>query len=522
MADCSRREMLRNGLAGLGGYCLLNRFAGLDALAAPDGGRLNVLFIAVDDLRPELGCYGNRIVKSPSIDALAASGMTFKRAYCQQAVCSPSRTSLLTGRRPDTTLVYDLNTHFRRHIPDVVTLPQHFVSNGYHAQSFGKIFHGGFDDPASWTEPAWFPEAPQYGKPENIALMEKNAAEAREFNKKLKGGVALEKDPKTGIILKENPRKKKARRGPSWEDPDAPDHALPDGRITDAALNAMRRIKDKPFFLAVGFLKPHLPFVAPKKYFDLYKGIDIPLADNPFAPRNAPQFALSNWGELRQYNDIPGEGPLSDDKARELVRAYYAAVSFTDAQIGRLLAGLDALGLREKTVVVLWGDHGWQLGEHGMWCKHTNFETSVHSPLVISAPGRKNAGGASDALVEFVDIYPSLCEACGLQPPAGLEGASFIPLLENPAREWKRAAFSQYPRSIPNVGDCMGYSMRTDRYRFTEWAVPEKGFRVCELYDHSTDPDENENIADKPENAELVKELTKTLREGWRGAMPKG
>ncbi len=502
----------------------LAAWAALAVMASPDPAeakqRYNVLFIAVDDLRPQLGCYGDKIVKSPHIDRLASAGLVFTRAYCQQAVCSPSRTSLLTGRRPDTTRVYGLRTHFRKYLPDVVTLPQHFKQNGYHTQSFGKIYHGGFDDPASWSVKSWFPGVPNYGKRENIELMKRNVAEMRRRNQKLKKGVVLERDPKTGLKLRENPRKARPKRGPSWEDPDVPDNALRDGAIADAAIEAMRKVKDRPFFLAVGFYKPHLPFVAPKKYYDLYDPKTLPLADNPYPPKGAPSLALTNWGELRNYNDIPKKGPLPPGKDRQLVHGYYACVSYTDAQVGKVLDALKRLGLRDKTIVILWGDHGWQLGEHGLWCKHTNFETSTWVPMIISVPGQKTAGGRSAALVEFVDIYPSLCELCGLSLPDGLEGTSFKPLVERPDRPWKKAAFSQYPRGVRKVGRAMGYSMRTDRYRFTEWTVKGKDWQRVELYDHQTDPQENVNIAERPENAELVKALTKQLHAGWRAARP--
>jgi iduronate 2-sulfatase len=490
--------------------------------AAERGGRYNVLFIAVDDLRPQLGCYGDKLVRSPHIDRLAAAGMVFRRAYCQQAVCSPSRTSLMTGRRPDTTRVYDLQTHFRKYLPHVVALPEQFKKRGYHCQSFGKIYHGGFDDPQSWSAKAWFPQGGGYGKPENVALMQRNHEEARRANQKLKGKIVLERDPKTGLKLRESARKRKPKRGPSWEDPDVPDGALRDGMVANEAIKTLRKIKDKPFFLAVGFYKPHLPFVAPKKYYDLYAGVELPAADNPYPPKGAPAFALHNSGELRNYMDIPKRGKIPESKARELVRGYYACVSYTDAQIGRVIGEVDRLGLRDKTVIILWGDHGWQLGEHGLWCKHTNFETSAHAPLIISVPGQKNAGARTDALVEFVDIYPSLCDICGVPRPDGLEGASFKPLLDDPKRPWKRGALSQYPRGVPDVGRVMGYSIRTDRYRLTEWADEKKGFRAVELYDHNVDAGENVNVANKPENAKVVEELTKLLHGGWQKALPPG
>lgn len=473
----------------------------------------NVLFIAVDDLRPQIGCYGDPIAKTPNIDRLARAGTVFNRAYCQQAVCSPSRTSLLTGRRPDTTRIYDLQTHFRLHLPDVVTLPQHFKNNGYHTQGFSKIYHGGLDDPASWSVPHWQPKAPSYGKPQTLAALEKQREKMKTEGKQTANKM-LKKDPKTGTVLKRS-RPKHRVRGPAWEDPDVADNKLPDGQTADKAIQTLRTIKDKPFFLAVGFIKPHLPFVAPKRYFDLHPPDKFTLPDNPFPPKDVPEIALTTWGELRAYSDIPKKGPLPDEKALELIRAYYAASSYIDAQIGRILDELDVLDLRKNTVIVLWGDHGWQLGEHGLWCKHTNFELATRAPLIFSAPNQKNPGARTDALAEFVDIYPTLCEFCGLPLPNGLEGSSLAPVMQDPNRPWKKAAFSQYPR-----GKIKGYSVRTDRYRYTEWAEPGKEPVGIELYDHKRDPNENVNIAGHPENKQLLATLRKTLHAGWRDALP--
>jgi iduronate 2-sulfatase len=477
--------------------------------------KLNVLMIAVDDLRPEAGCYGVPLIQTPHIDALARRGTVFMQAYCQQAVCSPSRTSLLTGRRPDTTKVYELQTHFRATIPDVVTLPQHFKNHGYHTQGFSKIYHGGLDDPASWSEPHWTPKRPRYGKPETLAELQRRRERARAEGR-LPANSPRERDPKTGAVLR-IPPPQAGVRGPSWEDPDAADSALPDGETADKVIETLRQVKDKPFFLAAGFLNPHLPFAAPKKYFDLYPLDKMRLASNPFAPEDAPAFALTNSGELRNYSDIPKEGPIPDAKARELIRGYYAATSYTDAQIGRVLAEIDRLGLRENTIVVLWGDHGWQLGEHGLWNKHTNFEVATRSLLVVSAPGQKRVNARTDSLTEFVDIYPTLCELAGLPLPDGLEGASFRRLLDDPKLPFKQAAFSQYPRPRQKV---MGYTMKTARFRYTEWRREDGEVVARELYDHKQDPRENVNAAGRREHKELVSRLSAQLRDGWRAAMP--
>ncbi len=336
--------------------------------------RLNVLFIAVDDLRTELGCYGVKGIQSPRIDQLAARGTVFERAYCQQAVCSPSRTSLLTGCRPDTTKVYDLQTHFRTTIPDVVTLPQQFKQHGYVTRGLGKIFHGGLDDRPSWSQPPPRVGRPMYALPENKAIVAHR-----------KAAVAGQKFDTPSAAYN-------ARTGPAYECAEVPDDTYSDGVIADRAISILREVQHQPFFLAVGFLKPHLPFIAPKKYWDLYQREVIPPALNPFPPRDTPKIALSNWGELRAYSDMPSVGPLTENQARTLKHGYYACVSYVDTQIGRVLDELDSLGLRERTVVILWGDHGWKLGEHAMWCKHTNFENDTRAPLICSMPGQHAAG----------------------------------------------------------------------------------------------------------------------------------
>ena len=466
--------------------------------------RLNVLFIAVDDLRPELGCTGHPVVKSPRIDRLAREGLLFDRAYCQQAVCNPSRASLMTGLRPETIQVTDLPTHFRDRKPDAVSIPQHFKAHGYVAERIGKIYHTGHgnrDDKFSWTVMRKHKLAPRYG-PGGTKHLKDLWAEAR----------------KKGLDLKQ---RKNQPRGLPWEAPEVEDDALRDGSIAAGAIRVMNEIKDRPFFLAVGFLNPHLPFVSPRKYWDLYPPNVIKLATNPEPPKDAPRFARTNWGELRRYHGIPDKGPLSEAQARKMVHGYWAAVSYIDAQVGRLLDELDRLDLRKKTVVVLWGDHGWYLGEHGMWCKHTNYEYAARAPLIFSVPNQPNAGRRTRALTEFVDIFPSLVDACGLPMPDGLEGISFTPLLENPDRPWKTAAFNLYPRSIRGQGRGMGRAIRTGRYRLVEWTVPGKSFVERELYDHEKDPQENVNVAAHPEYADTVKELSEKLRAGWRAALPR-
>ena len=470
------------------------------AAAAQSKPRLNVVFIAVDDMRPELGCYGATHVQTPNLDKLASRGTTFLKTYCQQAVCSPSRTSLLTGRRPDTTKVYELQTHFRKTIPDVVTLPQHFRQNGYVTTGLSKIYHGGLDDPESWSIPAWVPGSPAaWNTPENA-----ERAQAQ-WNRVKENGLRMQAAPAN-----------RAQRGPAWNAPEVADNALADGKTADTAVRALGELKagGKPFFLAIGFLKPHLPFIAPKKYFDLYPPDKVKRTDYALPPKGVPPIALHNFGELRNYSDIPEKGEISEAKTMELIRAYYASISYTDAQIGRVLTELDRQGLRENTVVIVWGDHGYHLGDHGMWNKHSNFERAVHVPMIVSAPGYRG-GRKSPALTEFVDIYPSLAELCGLPKPEGVEGHSFVPLLDRPSRTWKSAAFSQYPR-----GKAMGYSIRTDRYRYTEWITPGLDEKPNELYDYTTDPDEKVNLAGDPQQAGRVRDLSERLKAGWSRAMP--
>ena len=480
----------------------------------------NVLFIAIDDLRPELGCYGKDYIKSPNIDALASNGIVFTRAYCQQAVCSPSRSSLLTGMRPDTTKVWDLVTHFRKALPDAQTLPQLFKNNGYFTQGMGKIFHGSLNDEPSWSVPWVVPSAPKYAlahsEAKNTANVEgepdspPTAKEGKKNKKKGKKSAGGDNEEGGG-----------AGRGMVYECADVPDNTYQDGKVADLAIQTLKELskKDQPFFLAVGFIKPHLPWVSPKKYWDMYDEQSIKLAPNPFYPKDAPDYAVRKYdGEIYQYLGMSPKGtPVPDELAHKLKHAYFASVSYTDAQVGRVMAELKTLGLDKNTVVILWGDHGWKLGEHGAWGKHSNVENDANAPLIISVPGMKSAGSKTDSLVEFVDIYPTLADLAGLPLPATLEGTSFKPLLNNLSLPWKTAAFNQYPRN-----EIMGYSMRTDRYRFTVWCNKDDHTKIdsLELYDHKNDPQENTNIAKDPANAELVKTLMDQFNKGWQGNKP--
>lgn len=472
------------------------------ALAADLPKKPNVLFVAVDDLKPLIGAYGDPLAKTPNLDRLAAHGTVFARAYCQQAVCSPSRSSLMTGRRPDTTKVFDLVTHFRKALPDAVTLPQHFKKNGYYAHGVGKIYHGGYDDAPSWSV-AWEATKGRGFGPDGQKLLAKLKADA-----KAKG------EDETKV------------RGLPVEAPDVADDYLNDGWTASRAIEILkdRKGKAEPFFLAVGFVKPHLPFVAPKKYWDLHDPVKLPVSASNDPPKDAPRFAPQFGGELRAYHDLPKSGPLPADLQRKLVHGYYAAVSYMDAQLGRVLDAVKEQGFADNTVIVLWGDHGWHLGDHGMWCKHTNYEQATRATLLMSRPGQKAAGKVTDALVEFVDIYPTLAEVCGLPKPDGVEGFSFAPLLDDPKRPWKAVAFSQYPRAGGmGVGQLMGYAVCNDRYRYVEWRKRDGSAVVArELYDHKTDPREDVNVAADPANKAVVEQLAKTLADGWaKNAPPK-
>ena len=453
----------------------------------------NVLFIMADDLRPELGCYGS-VAVTPCLDALARRGMIFRKAYCQQAVCNPSRSSMLTGLRPDTLGLYVNGTHFRELKPTVNTLPGWMKEHGYTTRCVGKIFHNWHTkehgDPRSWSAPEFLhyanhgDDVPQASGPlpPNLATL---SSTLRQYGKV-----------------------------PLCECRDVPDEAYYDGRVAAEAVRVLGEIKNEPFFLAVGFWKPHAPFNAPQKYWDMYPAGTIKLPDNYQPSPDVPAPALHNWYELRTYGDVPSAGGIPDEMALNLIRGYRACTSFVDAQIGRVLDELDRLGLRESTIVVLLGDHGYHLGENGIFTKMTNFELCTHAPLIVSAPGQK-PGQRTRALVEFVDIYPTLAELCGLKLPSHLEGTSFAPLLADPEQKGKRAAFSQYLRT--GKEKFMGRSVRTDRWRYTEWTNMKDELVGTELYDERTDPKENHNLAKDPANAETVAAMAKQLHEGPKG-----
>lgn len=450
----------------------------------------NVLLICVDDLKPLLGCYGDKIVQSPNIDRLAQRGVLFEKAFCNQAVCSPSRNALTTGLRPQTLGIYDLPTNFRQSVPEAVTLPQYFKANGYRAEGLGKIFHvghGNVNDEASWSVPHYSPKTISY------ALKENNPPESTREQ-----------------ALFENKKEAwKLPRGAPTENAEVPDHRYGDGMIAEEAIQRLAAAKAKPaepFFLAVGFLKPHLPFVAPKKYWDLYDPASFKLPELQKAPEGAPDFAPSSWGELRQYQDMPEKGPVTTQQAIHLIHGYYAATSYMDAQLGKVLDALDSNGFAENTIIVLWGDHGWHLGDHGMWCKHTNYEQATRIPVIVAAPGVQ-PGQRTQALVETVDIYPTLAELASLPAPAKLDGRSFASVLKNPGTSTRGHAIHVYPRGEGWIGR----AIRTQRHRLVEWKKPGEApeSAILELYDYETDPAETKNLA--AGQAEVVAGLRKLL-----------
>lgn len=473
----------------------------VSALAAAE--RPNVLLICVDDLKPALGCYGDPVAKSPNIDRLAARGVRFDAAYCNQAVCSPSRNNLMLGSRSTSLGIYNLSTNFRTAVPEAVTLTQYFMRAGWRAEGMGKILHvghGNTNDEASWSVPFHKEKLVEYLLPESTGG-------------KLTREEAFFSNAKAGPVAQ-------LPRGAAWEYPDVGDEAYGDGRLAAEAIKRLRAAKAKPeqpLFLAVGFARPHLPFCAPKKYWDLYDAAKLPLAKRTTPPDGAPDYAGKTVMELNNYDPVPERPPVPEDVQRKLVHGYYASVSYADAQIGRVLDELEKSGLAEKTIVVLWGDHGWHLGDHGMWTKHTNYEQAVRIPIIVAGPGVKR--GAAKALIETVDIFPTLCELAGLPAPAGkvpqpMDGKSFAAVLRDPAVRGRDHATHAYPRGRgpgTNGGEWLGRAVRTERYRLVEWkkfgAAAETA--ELELYDYAADPEETRNLA--TERPEVVQQLRAML-----------
>lgn len=456
--------------------------------ASPAVQRPDVLFIAVDDLRTSLGCYGDTLVKSPNIDRLASTARRFDHAYCQQSVCGPSRSSLLTGRLPDATRVWHNRNLFRATHPDLVTLPQLFKDHGYAAVSLGKIFSGDERelDPRSWSEPE-----------------------------------ILKQEGWRSYALGESGGRGK---GSAWEAADVPDEGYPDGRLARLAMERLGDLKagGKPFFLAVGFFKPHLPFNAPKRYWDLYDAAVFDLNDDGRRVQGVSGHAHHSHRELAGYRGMPDDEHLDAATARTLRHGYHACVSYIDAQVGRLLDALDRLDLARTTIVVLWGDHGFSLGEKDRWCKGTTFERDTRVPLLIRAPGLNQPGVAATGLVELVDVFPTLAALAALPAPPGLDGRSLVPMLEDPQASGREAVLSQFARPFSaGTPEFMGYSLRTATHRYTRWVTwPARQTLAEELYDYTRGPStscegafriEQMNLAAEPGQTEIRRDLSREL-----------
>lgn len=466
--------------------------------------RPNVLLILVDDLKPSFGAYGDNWVRSPNLDRLAARGMRFDMAYCNQAVCAPSRYNLLTGSRSTSLGIYGLSVHFRQAVPDAVTLPQYFMRHGRHSAGVGKVFHighGNVGDEASWSEPFHPDKVIDYVLPESTGG--KLTREEAYFSNQQLDNIG------------------NLPRGAAWERADVSDDAYADGRIAREGVKRLREAKQRnhPFFLAIGFTKPHLPFCAPEKYWAMYDSVEFPLAKTKETPVGAPSYApKAKHAELNQYKPIPHGPPLDRETERTLVQGYYAALSYMDAQVGRVLDELDQLGLADNTIVVLWGDHGYHLGDHGMWTKHTNYEQANRIPLIFAGPGVARPGSVSKALVETVDIYPTLAALAGLPSPDGpqpMDGSSLLGILAGEVESVRNHAYHAFPR-----GRRLGRAVRTARYRLVEWKEfgADDESAVYELYDYKQDPLETHNLA--TQRPRIVQRLSALLKEHATPAPP--
>ncbi len=507
---------------------LLSFLFSISTLFAQKQNKQNVLFIAVDDLKPLLSCYGESQMHTPNIDRLAKMGTVFLNNYCQQAVCAPTRASLLTGQRPDYTRIWDLKTQLRDMVPNVVTLPQYFKENGYTTATIGKMFDQRSVD-LGMDVPSWSIPAVSYGKfPSNYASGFAKPINGYQLPENRAKVAKIEADAKSrglsGTYLTEFLANNK---GPAVESADVPDDAYMDGVVAKNAIEMLGKLaKDKnPFFYAVGFVKPHLPFISPKKYWDLYDRSKIKISGVQKMPIGSPEYAAQNSGELyngyllSNFEHFDAKAiPQSEEIQKELIHGYYAAVSYMDAQVGKLLDELKIQGLENNTIIVLWGDHGWHLGDHGLWCKHDNYEQATKAPLIIASPlfkGNQKAQGLS----EFVDIFPTLTELVGLPTPTNLAGKSLVPVLKNPSFEVKSFTQSQYPRKGDKM---MGYTIRTKRYRYVAWY--EQNYRnasilstskpvAVELYDYQKDALETENLASKTEYKSILKGHEKLMSE---------
>jgi iduronate 2-sulfatase len=452
----------------------------------------NVLLILVDDLKPALGCYGDAAAKTPHIDRLASRGMRFDLAYCNQAVCAPSRFTLMLGSHSTTTGLYGLGSQLRRRWPEAVTMPQYFAKHGWHTESLGKVFHmghGNEGDPQSFSVPHFKDKVIEYLDPASTQGGQLTREEALFTNQKLDQIRTLP-------------------RGAAFESPDAKDEDYADGRVAAETIQRLRSAT-KPFFIAAGFVRPHLPFCAPKRYWDMHDPSKLPMPAHELLPEGSPRVAQKRGGEIAAYAPVPeGDVAFSPDLKRQLIRGYYAATSYVDAQIGKVLDELERSGLANDTIVVLWGDHGFHLGDLGIWTKHTNYEQANHIPLLITAPGVTSPGSSTRQLAETVDIFPTLAELAQLPAPAGtptIDGRSLVPVLKDPQARIRDHAFHCYPK------EKMGRAIRTERYRLVEWKKPGTPPETAELelYDYEADALETKNLA--PEKPEVVRHLRSIL-----------
>lgn len=484
--------------------CLLFLFGSLSTVPALSQDRQpNILLILVDDLKPTLGAYGDRVAISPHIDRLANEGMRFERAYSNQPVCAPSRYNLMLGSRSTSTGLYNLGREFRDVIPDAVTLPQYFMKAGYHAESMGKVFHighGNTGDDVSWSIPAFKEKVIEYIVPEST-----------------KGKLTREEAlfENTHMYLKDTPPINELPRGAAWEGPDVLDDAYADARVANHAIARLRHLSndpDQPFFMAVGFARPHLPFSVPKSYWDLYNPDDLPMPDYEKAPEGSPDFTQKRDHEMAAYFPVPvGKEVYDEDLKRKLIHGYYASVSYMDAQLGKVIDELKRLNLDENTIIILWGDHGWHLGDHAIWTKHTNFEQANRIPLIIKMPGVIAPGSTTQQFAETVDIYPTLARLAGLDPPAvpqPFDGIDLTPVLTDGSKQIKDHAYHAFP-----MGGYLGEAIRTDRFRMVRWTPMREDNKevLFELYDYKEDPLETKNIAS--EQPAIVERLVGILEK---------
>ncbi len=467
-------------------------FAAVQAAQKP-----NVLLILVDDLKPAMGCYGDNAAITPNMDALARRGMQFDMAYCNQAVCAPSRFTLMLGAHSTSTGLYGLGSNLRKAWPGAVTMPQYFAKHGYRTESLGKVFHighGNQGDPESFSVPHFHDKVIEYLDPESTDGGKLTREEALFTNQKL------------GQI-------RSLPRGAAYESPVVNDTDYADGRVADETVKRLKAAKQRlgkdgtPFFITAGFVRPHLPFSAPKKYWDMHDPANLPMPVNKAFPKDAPKVALKRGGEIAAFKPVPPNGEIDEELTRKLIHGYYASTSYVDAQIGKVTSALEQLGLAKETIVVLWGDHGWHLGDLSIWTKHTNFEQANRIPIIVIAPGLAKQGSATGQLAETVDLYPTLAELAGLPAPSGpqpIDGVSLVPVLKNPKARVRDHAFHAYPRGK------LGRAIRTERYRLVEWknhAKPDEAAEY-ELYDYQSDHNEMQNhAATHPKVVEQLKAI---------------